>query len=157
MIKQVGCFLTHLHPDVLMCRSTRAKPSLQNMNWRKINMSGYNLMHTHGGKYECVCVPVSPIYRTEIHSQHHTLLCVLTTIGWDHHHVAGDLSVCALQTHRLEQERNNLWSLYRWLTSQDITFCFNYWVYPPVWCCPLVWGEWTWFADAVGCLLVRCE
>lgn len=38
-------------------------------------------MHKHGGKYECVCVSVSPIYRTEIHSQHHTLLCVLTTIG----------------------------------------------------------------------------
>lgn len=63
--------------------------------------------------YKLVYVTVSPIHRTEIHSQHHALLRVLTTIGWDHHHVASDLMVGALQTNRLTQGKTQLmpWQL----------------------------------------------
>lgn len=52
-------------------------------------------------------VAASPIYGTDVHAQHHALLCVLTADGGDHHHVAGHLNVGAFQTNRLEQEKQN--------------------------------------------------
>lgn len=61
-------------------------------------------------------VSCSPVYWTEIHTQHHALLCVLTTVGWNHHHVAGDLRVGALQTDRLKQEKFSQ-CLDSWLTT----------------------------------------
>lgn len=50
-------------------------------------------------------IAASPIHGTEVHAQHHALLCVLTADGGDHHHVAGHLNVGAFQTNRLEQEK----------------------------------------------------
>lgn len=73
------------------------------------------------GTYKCVRVTDSPIYRTEIHSQHHALLRVLTAIGWDHHHVAGDLRVSALQSNRLQQEKHG-WCLDSWSTTLRLNF-----------------------------------
>lgn len=57
------------------------------------------------GSCGVVCITVSPIYRTEIHPQYHTLLCILATIGRDDHHVAGHLWTNAFQSHSLKTEK----------------------------------------------------
>lgn len=73
---------------------------------RKTSVLQLNPAYQTDGNIMHLSVSASPIHRTEIHSQHHALLRVLPAVGWDHHHVASDLSVYALQTNRLEQERH---------------------------------------------------
>lgn len=52
-----------------------------------------------------------PIRGDEVHAEHDALLRVLSTIGGDHHHVAGYLRIGAFQTHGLKDKvgREKAW------------------------------------------------
>lgn len=46
----------------------------------------------------------SPVRGDKVHAEHDALLRVLSTVGGDHHHVAGYLREGALQTHGLQDK-----------------------------------------------------
>lgn len=50
-----------------------------------------------------------PVRGDKVHAEHDALFCVLSTIGGDHHHVAGYLREGALQTHGLQEKVEETW------------------------------------------------
>lgn len=50
-----------------------------------------------------------PVRGDKVHAEHNALFCVLSTIGGDHHHVAGYLREGALQTHGLQEKVEVTW------------------------------------------------
>lgn len=53
--------------------------------------------------------PHSPVRGDKVHAEHDALFCVLSTIGGDHHHIAGYLREGALQTHGLQENVEDTW------------------------------------------------
>lgn len=97
----------HPHPSPSRCikvslHKGKTRPTEQDLKQEKISKNEITASNKQVGSCE-VKVTVSPIYRTEIHPQHHALLCILATVGWDDHHVTGHLRTSAFQPDSLNK------------------------------------------------------